>query len=488
MLTTTGQLKVLDFGLARIETPETATQLTAAGSTVGTAAYMSPEQAAGETVDARSDLWSLGVVTYEMLAGRPPFNGTSALAIIHAVLTTTPARVRTATARRSPGVGSHRLTERSFGTASGAQSRPPRCAILPLRVTHDCHLDNRPLSRGPVSRRRRWIAATVLACRRCCGRRRLAHGAEREDPVGPAPGAAGNHQARRCRSVRRLRTASRSRRSRTSRRIHSSPEQMRAISRRATHCHGSAWCGGVLIVRTAVSGEPWRRAGQDATDRRARAAAACCTAKPRWRAARWPKMSVLAVRARRHAFTSRSIAARPGAAWHGPHRSVRPDVRGCSFPVLNTCPTFALPDYWIDRHEVTNRAFKQFVDEGGYRRPELWREHLKDGRRIDGSSAAMAQFRDATGRPGPATWEMGAYIPGTGRPSRRRRELVRSGRICALGRESRCPPLYHWSRAADPYLSADIVPLSNFSGRPVLRVGAAAGITHGGTTSTWPVT
>jgi eukaryotic-like serine/threonine-protein kinase len=85
LLTLTGQLKVLEFGLAKIETGETATQLTAAGSTVGTAAYMSPEQAAGEPVDARSDLWSLGVVAYEMRTGQPPFNGTSALAIIHAV-------------------------------------------------------------------------------------------------------------------------------------------------------------------------------------------------------------------------------------------------------------------------------------------------------------------------------------------------------------------------------------------------------------------
>ena len=95
MLTATGQLKVLDFGLAKSEKGETATQLTAAGSTVGTAAYMSPEQAAGETVDARSDLWSLGVIAYEMLAGRPLFKGTSGLAIIHAVLTATLPRVRT---------------------------------------------------------------------------------------------------------------------------------------------------------------------------------------------------------------------------------------------------------------------------------------------------------------------------------------------------------------------------------------------------------
>ena len=122
MLTTTGQLKVLDFGLAKIETPETATQLTAAGSTVGTAAYMSPEQAAGETVDARSDLWSLGVVTYEMLAGRPPFNGTSALAIIHAVLTETPARIRTLRPDVPPELEAI-STGRSFVTAAAHNHR-----------------------------------------------------------------------------------------------------------------------------------------------------------------------------------------------------------------------------------------------------------------------------------------------------------------------------------------------------------------------------
>jgi serine/threonine protein kinase len=95
MLTTTGEVKVLDFGLAKMEMGETATQLTRAGSTVGTAGYMSPEQAVGGEVDARSDVWSLGVVAYEMLAGRVPFPGTNTLAIVQAVLTAPIVPIRT---------------------------------------------------------------------------------------------------------------------------------------------------------------------------------------------------------------------------------------------------------------------------------------------------------------------------------------------------------------------------------------------------------
>lgn len=82
-----GVLKILDFGLARIHgSPE----LTAPGSTLGTVAYMSPEQAMGETADARSDLWSAGVVFYEMLTGSRLFAGSDLRSVMYAVLSSEP--------------------------------------------------------------------------------------------------------------------------------------------------------------------------------------------------------------------------------------------------------------------------------------------------------------------------------------------------------------------------------------------------------------
>lgn len=82
MLTPTGRVKVMDFGIARVMADNAAT-VTAPNSVVGTAQYLSPEQARGESVDQRSDIYSMGCVLYELLTGRPPFQGESAISVAY---------------------------------------------------------------------------------------------------------------------------------------------------------------------------------------------------------------------------------------------------------------------------------------------------------------------------------------------------------------------------------------------------------------------
>src|SRR5574340_1442524 len=106
-LTREGRVKILDFGLAKLEMAPTAMAdgvtagaQTTPGVVMGTAGYMSPEQVKGQAADHRSDIFSLGVVLYEMLSGQRAFAGDSSVEVMNAILKTEPPEVKSA----SPGV------------------------------------------------------------------------------------------------------------------------------------------------------------------------------------------------------------------------------------------------------------------------------------------------------------------------------------------------------------------------------------------------
>jgi serine/threonine-protein kinase len=99
MVTAGGQVKVMDFGIARAVSDSSST-VAETTAIIGTAAYLSPEQAKGEPVDARADLYSAGIVLYELLTGRQPFRGESPVAVAYQHVSETPLPLRTG--RRDP--------------------------------------------------------------------------------------------------------------------------------------------------------------------------------------------------------------------------------------------------------------------------------------------------------------------------------------------------------------------------------------------------
>jgi serine/threonine-protein kinase len=96
-------VKVLDFGIAKLR-DDLAGHLTQTGSVVGTPHYMSPEQCLSEELDARSDIYSLGVVMYEMLTGRVPFNAPSSSGVVVQHVTQPPPSLRSINSAVSPAL------------------------------------------------------------------------------------------------------------------------------------------------------------------------------------------------------------------------------------------------------------------------------------------------------------------------------------------------------------------------------------------------
>ncbi len=472
MVSPDGRVKVLDFGLAKLLAPDaqhsatvTATGVrTELGVLLGTAAYMSPEQARGEAVDARSDVFSLGVLLYEALTGRRPFQGSSTLDMLTAILHEAPPPVRAL--RGDVPAELERLVSRMLEkdpAARGVSATDLRREFLAL---------HRRLTIGTT--RPGWLrrpsvaiplAALLIAATGLVGWMALSAMRTRRAYERRIPEATRLMEQGRIYDAYRLASA-------TEREIPGSPEiaRLKALLSMPIPMPIRTEPPGARVEMKdyAEPGAPWDLAG----------VSPLVGFRPPFALLRWR----ITMDGYEPLEVGRGMAdlGRPfvlDRAGTRPEGMVR--VTGGPFQ-LGGRPSVTLEPYWIDRFEVTNRDFKRFVDAGGYATGEHWKEPFIEKGRTLSWEDAMARFRDSTGRPGPATWELGSHPDGQADYPVSGVSWFEAMAYAAFAGKS-LPTVYHWYAAGGSGIFSDMVRQSNFGGQGPAPVGRYQGLGPFGT-------
>ena len=451
-LTSSGQVKILDFGLAQLETAtaDTVSGVTQTGTTLGTLSYMAPEQARGVHVDQRADVWAYGVLLFEMCTGQQPFRGDTATAILLALATATVPPLQSL--RRDAPTEISKLVERALvkdpdrrtltaGEAAQTIAKYREKTATPATPSR-WRVFRRPIVAIPAAA----IFLAVVAGATVLGTN-LAN--ERWAKYTALP------------EITRL------------------ADQQDFIAAVDLAKQAEAWLPGdpdlaalwLRISRTVTleidppgtelsytrygTDDAWRVVGTTPI-----------------KDARLPA-GLLRVKAEKAGFDAAEDVLGPGVvpsftlteSGKTPEGMVRAaPVRGpYSIYVFGLeTPRVRFDGFWVDRHEVTNRQFKTFVDAGGYKRSEWW-EHpfLKDGKPLT-LDQAVPSFVDATGRPGPATWELGTFPSGAA-------DLPVTGvswyeaAAYAAFKGHALPTAYHWYWVASQFLTGFVIPFGNFN-------------------------
>jgi len=464
LITRDGRAKVLDFGLAKLverdQARETMTGLdTRPGLIMGTAAYMSPEQAEGRPVTARSDIFSLGGVLYEMLSGRRPFAGNSDLGLITSILRDQPPALRSLRPGVPPEVQA--IVDRCLAKDPDARYTDARALKAALDAVHAKltrpadQAWRRPAVLIPVALV--LLAAAAFGTWQTIQARRLRWVQQEAIP-----------------EIERLQmtdvTLDAVRLARQAARY--APDEINRVrlSWYPLNLETEPTGASVEIRNYLDVNGTWERLGE--TPLRGQFLPFGFFHVRVTKAGYAPAEITMA------AANRRLVTLTPEAS--APARMVLITVPGNAYAV-GVAKRVPLADYWIDKFEVTNGEFKQFVDAGGYRDSKYWREPFRDSARVLSFDEAVARFRDSTGRPGPASWQLGSFPDGQADFPVGGISWFEAAAYAHFAGK-RLPTIYHWYRASNPEdLFSDILRFGNFDSQGPVKVGDRPGYGPWGT-------
>jgi formylglycine-generating enzyme required for sulfatase activity/cephalosporin-C deacetylase-like acetyl esterase len=458
-----GVVKVLDFGLAKREPGSASGDSTLSlhsetqpGTVLGTPSYMSPEQAEGRFVDARSDVFSAGAVLYEMFTGVRAFGGDSKLAILNRVVHETPPEIRAL--RPEVPLPVQQVIRRCL------EKDPAQRYTSGVELANALTNCSRPArSTVPSARARAGIAAALLVAVAAAGwvyhrdqRLRWVH--NEALPKIQALILQGDYVGAFALTRSALSQATDDPQLKQHWANVSLPLTMTTVPAGAT----------ISIRRMGDDGVPWQRVGQTPLNE-----ARVPFANVRMRVQK-NGMETLEFAAFTLQLQDGQIRLHPAGAIPSGMVAV-PEQAFWTEPVR----VMPLPEYFIDKYEVTNGQYQRFVDSGAYHTERYWRHPFLRNGHVVAWREAVAAFRDSTGREGPSVWELGTFPKDRADYPVAGVSWFEAAAYCEAEGKS-LPTAPHWQKAAGFGIFSDILLFSNFTHKGPMRVGENPGITPAG--------